>query len=79
MTTSQTDFVRRPNSDGTIDSICIRCQLTIATATWKADLDSAEQDHRDLFRLEHLRKSVKKSDETGESTERVPIKQSMAC
>ena len=61
MTTSQTDFVRRPNSDGTIDSICIKCQLTIATATWKADLDSAEQDHRDLFRLEYLRKSVKNS------------------
>ena len=79
MTTSQPDFERRPNPDGTIDSICTRCQLTIATATWEADLDSAERDHCDLWRLEHLRKSVKKSDETGRSTGPVPIKQSMAC
>lgn len=62
------DFVRRPKSDGTTDSICTRCFLTVATATWEADLDSAEQGHEcNPWRLENLRKSVKRSDAAGDS------------
>lgn len=73
------DFVRRCNQDGTTDSICTKCFVTVATATWEADLASAEQRHKcDSSRIENLRKSVKsanRSDETGESTERSAFRQ----
>jgi hypothetical protein len=38
-------FAHRPNADGTIDSICPRCFLTIATATKEADLLQSEMGH----------------------------------
>lgn len=42
---AQTPFVRRANANGTTDSICTRCFVTVATATWEADLDHAERRH----------------------------------
>lgn len=77
---SQSGFVRRSNPDGTTDSICRQCFVTVATATGEADLDSAEPCHKcDPSRLAYLKNAVERVDAVGESTEPVPIKQSMAC
>lgn len=38
-------FSHRPNPDGTTDSICKKCFLTVVNARWEADLDRAEQNH----------------------------------
>ena len=78
------DFVHRSNTNGTTDSICKSCFLTIATAMWEADLESAERQHKcDPFRLSSLRKSVQRaaerSTEPGEARGPVRIKRSFAC
>lgn len=39
------EYPHRVNHDGTLDSICPRCYLTIATSTWEADLERAEALH----------------------------------
>jgi hypothetical protein len=63
---SPTDFARRSNRDGTTDSICTRCYDTVATATWEADLVSAERSHECKSRkVEQFMKSVRKSDQVG--------------
>ena len=47
-------FTRRANGDGTIDSICRNCFITVATAQREADLDRAEHTHHcDQALLEH--------------------------
>ena len=70
MAPSPPDFVRQSNPDGTANSICRKCFATVATATWEADLDSAEQCHKcDLSRLEYLKKAVERVDAVGEFTE----------
>ena len=78
------DFVRRSNPNGTTDSICKSCFLTVATAMWEADLDSAERQHTcDPFRLSSLKKSVQRA--TGGTTESdklrgpVRVKRPFAC
>jgi hypothetical protein len=38
-------FARRSNEDGTIDSICRHCFVTVATEQWETDLEIAERDH----------------------------------
>lgn len=38
-------FSHRFNADGTVDSICHGCFLTIATATREADLEDCECSH----------------------------------
>lgn len=38
-------FVHRPNRDGTIDSICSRCVVTVANARYEFELHALEQDH----------------------------------
>lgn len=38
-------YARRYNRDGSTDSICRECFMTIATATWEADLERAEEKH----------------------------------
>jgi hypothetical protein len=38
-------FAHRENGDGTIDSICSRCFVTIANALNEADLKRAETRH----------------------------------
>lgn len=50
-------FVHRGNRDGTIDSICRQCYVTVGTSVWEAELDQAEQDHAcDPDRLAHWRR-----------------------
>jgi hypothetical protein len=39
------DFPHRMNKDGTIDSICPQCFVTIGCSTWEADLDRMEAAH----------------------------------
>jgi hypothetical protein len=39
------NFARRANKDGTVDSICLHCFMTVATEQWEANLDKAERDH----------------------------------
>jgi hypothetical protein len=47
MTQSHTaQFVRRLNKDGTIDSICRNCFVTVATAVSATLLERAERDHK---------------------------------
>ncbi len=38
-------FLHYQKRDGTIDSICRACYLTVCTSVWEADLESAEKDH----------------------------------
>lgn len=38
-------FAHRANEDGTLDSICPRCFVTIANSTWEADLERVEMAH----------------------------------
>jgi hypothetical protein len=38
-------FPHRTNADGTIDSICPRCYVTIASSTWEAELEGMEAVH----------------------------------
>ena len=38
-------FVHRDNRDGTTESICRQCSVTVCTAVWEADLDRAEKNH----------------------------------
>jgi len=39
------EFSHRMNKDGTTDSICPRCFVTIGRFTWEADLDRMEAAH----------------------------------
>jgi hypothetical protein len=39
------EFPHRMNKDGTIDSVCPRCFVTIGCSTWEADLDRMEAAH----------------------------------
>jgi hypothetical protein len=51
-----TRFTRRFNEDGTIDSICRHCFLTVATAQSDADLANEERKHTcDPYVLERFR------------------------
>jgi hypothetical protein len=45
MTQPNTKFIRRDNKDGTVDSVCRNCFVTIATARWKSDLEREESKH----------------------------------
>jgi hypothetical protein len=80
MTSRESDYVHRFNPNGTTDSICKSCFLTVASAIWEADLDSAEREHKcDPFRLKSLRKSVQRANEAAKSTGSKRMKQSLAC
>ena len=39
-------YAHRYNRDGTTDSICKGCFMTVARAIWEADLERAESLHR---------------------------------
>jgi hypothetical protein len=41
----ESPFVRRENRDGTIDSICRACFVTIHTSIWESELEQAEKNH----------------------------------
>jgi hypothetical protein len=43
---THTDFSHRMNGNGTTDSICSHCFMTVATSTWEADLERAEAAHQ---------------------------------
>jgi hypothetical protein len=45
MSSMKPSFVRRKNDNGTIDSVCRNCFITVATATRELDLDKSEGDH----------------------------------
>lgn len=50
------DFAHRHNSDGTVDSICFLCFITIATSNFEIDLERVERNHVcDPDRAEHFR------------------------
>src|SRR4051812_19170552 len=42
----QLEFSRRSNTDRTTSSICMRCYMTVGTATWADDLMHVERAHR---------------------------------
>ena len=45
MHSRESTFVRRENRDGTIDSICRTCFITVHTSLWESELDQAEKSH----------------------------------
>jgi hypothetical protein len=46
MTLRENDsFVRRANSDGTTDSICRECFVTVCTSARETELERAERGH----------------------------------
>ena len=54
-------FAHRLNEDGTIDSICRDCYVTVATASSEADLVREECAHTcDPVLLEHYEKSPRR-------------------
>lgn len=38
-------FAHRANSDGSTDSICKHCFVTVCTSAWETDLGDAERRH----------------------------------
>ncbi len=56
-------FTHRPNNDGSVDSICLRCFRTIASDKNGRSLDVMELQHEcdpaDLMRLEHFESNKK--------------------
>ena len=55
MLTSQPVFVHRINADGTIDSFCRKCLITVASSQWEAELGRAESNHGcDPLQLEYI-------------------------
>lgn len=38
-------YARRQNANGTTDSICRHCFITVITASWEGELSRAEHDH----------------------------------
>jgi hypothetical protein len=45
MLSHRTRFVRRTNQNGTTDSICCKCFVTVATARRESELDRPERTH----------------------------------
>ena len=45
MSSHRTRFVRRANRNGTTDSICCKCFITVATARRESELDGPERTH----------------------------------
>jgi hypothetical protein len=53
--TADAPFVHRTNTDGTIDSFCRKCFMTIASSQWEAELERAESVHKcDPIQLEYV-------------------------
>ena len=54
---STLQFAHRTNEDGSIDSICLKCFITVATESSESDLERAEHDHTcDPSVVEHYKK-----------------------
>jgi hypothetical protein len=43
---ARSHFVHRSNNDGTVESICLNCHLTVATAKDANELPQMERFHR---------------------------------
>jgi hypothetical protein len=53
--TSHPLFVHRINADGSIDSFCRKCLITVASSPWEAELERAESKHGcDPLQLEYV-------------------------
>jgi hypothetical protein len=67
-------YPHRTNSDGTIDSICPRCYMTIGTSVWEFELEEFEAAHIcDADRFEHFddeRRDIKRTDSPGATRRR---------
>ena len=54
---SASQFAHRINDDGTVDSICRDCFVTVATESSESDLERDERDHScDPALIEHYKK-----------------------
>ncbi len=42
---TEPNFVHRTNGDGTFDSICLKCFMTVATVKYQVDLKNVECEH----------------------------------
>lgn len=52
------EFVHRSNRNGTTDSICRSCFITVANAMWEAELERKERVHAcDPWTVERLHKN----------------------
>ena len=52
---SHPPFVHRINKDGSIDSFCRKCLITVASSQWEAELERAESKHGcDPLQLEYV-------------------------
>ncbi len=60
-------FSHRPNNDGSVDSICLRCFRTIASNNKGRSIAMMESQHEcdpvDLMRFEHLEIEKKRQTE----------------
>ena len=58
----QAQFTHRFNPDGSIDSICVHCFVTVASSSREPDLDAPESAHVcNCGLLEHFRASLKEN------------------
>ena len=65
------EFPHRSNKDGTIDSICPYCFITIGTATWEADLEQLEIIHVcNPERLRHFQRERKRLPSSNDQSDR---------
>lgn len=56
------EFVHRSNRNGTTDSICRSCFITVATATWEAELERKERVHAcDPWTVERFHRNGRKA------------------
>lgn len=50
-------YVHRNNADGTMDSFCRKCMITVASSQWEVELDRAEKKHLcDPVQLEYVQR-----------------------
>jgi hypothetical protein len=67
--TSQPVFVHRINADGSIDSFCRKCLITVASSQWEAELERAENKHGcDPLQLEYVSGILNPPQEKGTET-----------
>jgi hypothetical protein len=69
-------FVHRDNGDGTTDSFCRKCFITIASSQRKVDIECAEGNHKcDPMQLEYMESilnQVSRSDKKAAGARLVP-------
>lgn len=75
MSSRKAHFMRRTNTNGTMDSICCKCFVTVATVSREFELDRAERTHRcDPMLLEHWKELAEgKEDEDSTRASRLSL------